>query len=200
MGKVDWGHRLSSSFSAGLLFAAVSAVAAMSAGCAAGVASNFDVALWQGQRLDSGAVVRLGDLPGPRVVANVYSPTCQPCIEELPAINSLYRRLRKSGIGLVLLVDGRPALHFADGGDRKALRARLLADVSRFRIEAPVLIMGPEFRVAPRDGLISGNPETLIFDTRPLRLRYNFIGPISSARSEADLEADPRFQFVLKQI
>ena len=194
MGTIDWGRMLSRWFSVGTLFAL------SAAGCRPTLESNFDVARWQGKRLDSGATVRLADLRNRRVVINVYSPTCAPCVQELPAINLLYRRLNKLGIPVFLVVDSRPPAHFPEDGTAARLVERLRQDVARFRIEAPVLMMGPEFRVAPRDGLISGNPETLIFDTGPLRLRYNFIGPISRAQTEAELQADPRFQFVLKQI
>ncbi len=168
--------------------------------CRPALRSNYGVESWEGTRLVDGRSVRLAELPGRRLVVNVYSPTCVPCVQELPAINALHRVLAGRGDHLVLAVDNRPELHFASGGDAAQLRARLLSDAARYRIEPPILIMSPTFRVSPRDGLISGNPETLIFDTAPLRLRYNFIGPISAARTTAELEADSRYQFVLQQL
>ncbi len=177
--------------------------------CRPEVRSNFGVQEWQGQPLvqesgAAGAAVRLADLESPGLVLNVYSPTCGPCIEELPALNLLYQRARDLGVAMYIVATANPADHGLDlssdapRAERvQAIAARLQADVARYGIAAPMMVMSDNFRVSARDGLITGTPETMFFRRAPLVLEYNFLGPLSAGQTRAQIEGESRFQFAL---
>lgn len=175
-------------------------------GCRPAPRSAFGVDQWQGRTID-GAALKLADLETPAVVLNIYSPTCAPCIEELPALNALYRQAKARGAAMFLAVELDPEEFQiavpADASEEAIFRLvadRILQDVRRFGIEPPVLILAPPFRIDPARTLITGTPETLFFRTNPLRLDYNFIGPISSAQTEPMINADSRYQFALRAL
>lgn len=193
MGKFDRAPGLSRLFSAAFLLLCMACFRPA-------LHSNFDVGSWQGTVLGSGQKVRFADVRSHKLVLNVYSPTCQPCIEEIPALNLAAGKLASQKIPFYMVVDARPELHgLPKDAPRSVLEARLEQDRVRYKIALPIVLMdGP--LVSPRTGVVTGNPETMIFDMDPLRLRYNFIGPISTAKSNATLEADPRLAFFLKQI
>ncbi|MCR9142001.1 MAG: TlpA family protein disulfide reductase [bacterium] len=180
------------------------------AACRPEVRSNFGVQNWEGLPLagelaQAGGMVRLADLKSPGLVLNVYSPTCGPCIEELPALNLLYRRAREFGVAMYIVATANPADHGlelspdAPRAERvQAIAERLRADVQRYGIQAPMMVMGDEFRVSARDGLITGTPETMFFRPGPLVLEYNFLGPISAAETPESIESETRFKFALR--
>ena len=60
------------------------------AGCAR-PKTPFSLDEWTGRTLD-GAEVRFSEVSEPALILNFYSPTCQPCIEELPALEILYKK------------------------------------------------------------------------------------------------------------
>ncbi|MBX7058057.1 MAG: TlpA family protein disulfide reductase [Leptospirales bacterium] len=184
-----------------LLFLALAA-----AQCRPAAHSAFGVGSWQG-RSPEGRILRLAELQTPALILNFYSPTCAPCIAELPALNALYREARSRGAKMFLAVELDPeefqiALAPAASEEERfqAVVARLRQDVVRYHIEPPILIMDPDFRIDPSSGLITGTPETLFFRTAPLRLDYNFIGPITTARDGATIAADTRYQFAVRAL
>ncbi len=175
-------------------------------GCRPAERTHFDVANWQGELLN-GKEVRFAGLAAGGVILNVYSPTCVPCIEELPALDRLFEIAREKDLAMYIVADGRPEAHGMDIESnaapeeaRAALLARLNADVTRYKIRIPLVVMDAKFRVAPRDGLVSGTPETLLFRTNPFVLEYNFVGPVAGTNKPAEFEADSRFQFVVKKV
>lgn len=154
---------------------------------------------WKGKTLD-GRPFDLQSVPSAIVVANVYSPTCVPCIDELPALDFLAGELRKKEGALFLLVDGAPEKHgLPESATQEQLRERLLADVQRYKIASPVVIMEKSFRTAEPGAFITGTPETIFFRTGPLRPVYLFLGPIMESVPFVAQE-DSRFRFVLSQL
>jgi thiol-disulfide isomerase/thioredoxin len=191
---------------------------AVVAGCRPDVRSNFDVAQWEGYPLElalnrqsapvaasQARPLRLAALESPGLVLNVYSPTCGPCIDELPALNLLYARARELGIPMFLVATARPGDHGleldagAPWAERfAAIATRLAQDIRKYDIQVPVLVMADGFQVAPSGSLVTGTPETLFFRQTPLVLEYNFIGPISAAESPGQIESESRYAFALR--
>ena len=176
-------------------------------GCRPAERTHFDVETWQGEVLQSGEKVQFSRLSAPGVILNVYSPTCVPCIDELPALNHLHSIARDENIAMFVVADGRPETHGLEVEDdasaeeaRAALRARLSADVAKFDIKIPLVVMDSSFRVEPRGGLVSGTPETMLFRTFPFVLDYNFVGPVAATNDLNELAEDSRFQFVVKKV
>lgn len=175
-------------------------------GCRPALQSHFDVSKWRGEVLESGQTVEFQKVAAPGVILNVYSPTCVPCIAELPALHVLEAEARRQGLEMYMVADARPESHGLEIGDatpaeaRAALRARLNADVKKYDIRIPLVIMDDTFRVEPRQGLVSGTPETMLFRTEPFTLAYNFVGPVAAVEAVEELAKDTRFQFVLKRV
>jgi peroxiredoxin len=59
----------------------------------------------------TGDTVRMADLRGHVVVVNFWATWCPPCLEEMPAMERLYRQQKDAGFTLVAVsVDGDPKL------------------------------------------------------------------------------------------
>lgn len=161
--------------------------------------SNLNVQTFVGVDL-TGKEVSLKDEKTPRVAINVYSPTCIPCFKEIPSLNYLRNEMLHSRLGeFYMVVDPYSLLDGMDGKPfedvyPEAMRM-MKEEVKNRKIELPVLIMKPPFKVTPGEGLITGTPETLLFKTTPLILYYNFIGSISEQESLEDLKNDLKVKF-----
>jgi thiol-disulfide isomerase/thioredoxin len=162
--------------------------------------SNFDVSLYEG--LDfSGNLVVLKDLPVRRLAINVYSPTCVPCVKEIPALNFIYQEvLKDKSLGFYMVVDPYDIVVEADANSSfeelfPKAKAIMQKEVVDKKIELPILIMKKPFRVSQGDGLITGRPETLLFKTNPLILYYNFIGPISEEKDLRLIQNENKVKF-----
>lgn len=144
----------------------------------------------------------------PVLILNFYSPTCGPCIEELPAIKLIYEQAREFGFSMYLAVEpsiernvpfvppefeNRPF----DEESFLFLQKVLKEDQKKRNIPIPMIIMEPPFRIDV-DQIITGTPETLIFTTNPLRLRYNFVGPITTEKEHQRIQQNSRFRFFLE--
>lgn len=177
-------------------------------------ASNFQVEDWSGQTLE-GEQIRFADLDSHGVVLNVYSPTCGPCIEEIPALNAIYARARATGVRMYMIVENNPfalgifpedeggvdARAMEDPEQRRSIvRQRLQRDVNAYGIQVPIVIMDAPFTLSQKDSLVTATPETLFLTTNPLILRFNMIGPVSTRSNADDLAADTRMQFALSQL
>jgi len=176
------------------------------ADCRGQARSNFDVDRWSGRLLD-GSSFKLAEIKAPKVVLNFYSPTCAPCIQEIPALKVFSEEAGRRGIPVYVALEANPTahdLHMPDGSTKddvfSAIRNRMLEDIQKYAIELPVVIMDPEFHIDQKTGTVTGTPETLIFSTAPLTLRYDFIGPLSIAASRPDFDRDSRFQFALQRL
>ena len=153
----------------------------------------------EGERID------FSSINADRFVINFYSPTCQPCVEELPALNLLNQELVREGVPFYMLVEGNTEAHGlmpVPPSDRdtiyQKLKARLEKDVHRYGMEFPVVILDPEFHVSPQNGFITGTPETLVMTGHPLRPVYNFLGPVASSSKPDEIEEESRYQFALR--
>lgn len=159
---------------------------------------------WTG-RLIGGEVIQFSAVEKPALVLNFYSPTCQPCLEELPALEELYREVTKRGFAMYIAVEGNPESHGLAAGatDEETFRIieeRLIQDIKKYNITIPLIIIDRQFSVTGEKGLITGTPETLFLKTKPITLRFNFIGPVASVKNIKDLKNDNKFQFILSRL
>ena len=161
--------------------------------------SNLNVQTFVGVDL-TGKEVSLKDEKTPRVAINVYSPTCIPCFKEIPSLNYLRNEMLHSRLGeFYMVVDPYSIIDGMDGKPFEDVYPEAMKvmkeEVKNRKIELPILIMKPPFKVTPGEGLITGTPETLLFKTNPLILYYNFIGSISEQESLEDLKNDLKVKF-----
>jgi hypothetical protein len=161
--------------------------------------SNLNVQTFVGVDL-TGKEISLKDEKTPRVAINVYSPTCIPCFKEIPSLNYLRNEMLNARLGeFYMVVDPYTIIDGMDGKPfedvyPEAMRV-MKEEVKNRKIDLPILIMKPPFKVTPGEGLITGTPETLLFKTNPLILYYNFIGSISEQESLEDLKNDLKVKF-----
>jgi peroxiredoxin len=110
----------------------------------------------------SGKQVSLSDFRGKIVFLNVWATWCAPCRQEMPEIQSLFRKMDPDTFA-VLTVS-------VDQGGRE--------DVANFfrktQIEVPVLL-DQQGKISPLYG-VTGYPETFLIDKKG-RLVERFIGP-----------------------
>ncbi len=93
----------------------------------------------------------LADLRGDVVLLNTWATWCEPCKEEMPAFNRLYRRHRGDGLRVVAVsID-------AGRADAKVSRYVKAADLSFTILRDPSNRIAKEFRVL-------GPPETFLID------------------------------------
>ena len=59
---------------------------------------------WQGIEVESRQPIYFAKISGNGLVLNFYSPSCVPCVEELPALEALYRDGQKQGTPVFLVV------------------------------------------------------------------------------------------------
>lgn len=144
------------------------------------------------------------------IIINFYSPTCAPCIEELPALHMIYQEAKRLNYEMFLAIepDLEKNLPFVPENFKNQpyndeiylfLRDVIKQEIKRRNISIPVYIFEPPFRI-DKDQIITGTPETLIFTTQPLRLRYNFIGPIATTENIEDLKWNTRYQFFIQML
>ncbi len=137
-------------------------VLAVGAGCRRGGARVGNAAPEFSLSDLSGNAVRLANLRGRVVFLNIWATWCEPCREEMPAMQALYARLHGPDFEMLAVN--------ADQGDR--------AGVDRFVHEHgltfPVL-PDPDLTIADRY-LVTGYPETFIID-RNGRIVAHELGP-----------------------
>ena len=167
--------------------------------------SNLGVDDWSGTTID-GSQVQLKDIDTNAVILNFYSPICLPCIEELPSLEKFYQEVKQKQAVMFLAVEHnleRNGIDNVNTNDiakiQSLLIERVKQDVKRYGIQIPILIMNKPFLIE-QNQIVTGTPETLFFRTQPLRLHYNFIGPISIATNSADLEKSSRYQFAISKL
>lgn len=173
--------------------------------CAPAKTSYFGEETWVGVNL-SGQEVVLKDLPVTEIALNVYSPDCVPCFKEIPSLNLLTEEIQSRFSGkkaLFLVVDPKQILPDAkEGLDFAAYlpqaKERMLKEIRDRNIKTTVLFMKPPFQVGS-GSLVTGTPETILLETKPLRIYYNFIGSISEKVSPPDILNDSKYQFFRHQ-
>ena len=136
--------------------------------------SNFGVEDWYAYDLNY-KQVKFAALPQKkRLILNFYSPTCVPCIKELPALELLYRKAHSKDLimflALVPQLDLDSKESSADKLDFREKHSKLAQiirkDIYRYGISIPFVIMSENFRVGPQE-LVQATPETLFFVRRP---------------------------------
>lgn len=150
----------------------------------------------------------LNQITKPVIIINFYSPTCIPCIEELKALHLIYEEVKKMDYQMFLAVEPNLERNFPDiptelkNKDRFDeesfiyMQQKLQEEVYKRNIIIPIIIFEPPFRIDSKE-IITGTPETLIFTTKPLMLRYNFIGPITTSQDIKEIQRNSRYQFFI---
>ena len=181
--------------------------------CRPTISSNFNIEQWVGYNFEHKPLT-FRDLPVKGLILNFYSPICKPCIEELPALELLYQRTQQvQGLTMYLAVEASLSRNGLTEDDNNAAKLspkqqaltrqkilqRLRLDISSYNIRIPILIMYPQFRIGARQ-VVQATPETLFFRTKPLRLQYNFIGPLATEKTQNTILSNSRFQFALRKL
>jgi thiol-disulfide isomerase/thioredoxin len=119
-----------------------------------------------------GSTVTLEALKGRTVLLNFWATWCTPCLQELPHLAALARRLGDRPVTLVLVSVDRDiqSAHPAEAGPWK-YAALLLQG----RVENAVLLLDPAERTARAYGTRK-YPETYLIDPRG-NLEAKFVGP-----------------------
>lgn len=149
----------------------------------------------------SGEEITFSNLEKDQIALNVYSPDCVPCWKEIPALNLLYSEIQNKFPDKALYMVVDPYQIVPDITDElpfgqvyQLARERMNLEIKNRNIQVPVVFMKKPFRVK-EGGLVTGTPETLLFETKPMRLYYNFLGSISELSNKESIEKDPKFNF-----
>ena len=118
----------------------------------------------------AGHTVRLANLKGKVVFLNVWATWCEPCREEMPAMQALYQRMHGPDFEMLAVS--------ADEGGKRVVEEF----VRDMQLTFPVLL-DPEGQVAARYR-VTGFPETFIID-RNGRVVAHEIGPRAWSSSES---------------
>ena len=147
------------------------------------------------------------------LILNFYSPICEPCVAELPALQVLYQRARAQNVAMFLALEMDLTRHGLDGTRRAAvisekmsqeqiqarIAKRMQQDIRKYNIQIPTLIIMPPFQIGAAQ-LIRATPETLFIATAPLRLKYNFVGALTHEKQVARILGNTRFQFAVSRL
>jgi len=125
------------------------------------------------ERLDEDGTLSLSLLRGSAVVLNFWASWCQPCKEEAPVLEQLWRENRERGLVVV-------------GLDAKDFRRDARAFVERFELTFPIAFDGPGDTVAPYG--VTGFPETFVID-REGRVVDAFAGAVNGEDEQERLRA-----------
>jgi cytochrome c biogenesis protein CcmG/thiol:disulfide interchange protein DsbE len=115
-------------------------------------------------RLDEDGELQLSSLRGKAIVVNFWASWCQPCKEEAPHLQQVWREHRPRG----LVVVGLDSKDFREDGRRF---------VRRFEWTFPIAFDGPGS--VSDDYGVTGYPETFVID-RSGRVVEAFIGAVNS--------------------
>ncbi|TGL51735.1 hypothetical protein EHQ59_10330 [Leptospira kemamanensis] len=168
--------------------------------CAPAKTSYFGETSFVGVTI-SGEEISFATLAKEHIALNVYSPDCVPCWKEIPALNLLHSEIQKKFPEKVIYMVVDPYQIVPDVTDElpfgqvyQLAKERMNVEIKNRNIQVPIVFMKKPFRVK-EGGLVTGTPETLLFETKPLRLYYNFLGSISELTTKEAIEKDPKFNF-----
>ncbi|HEX7686845.1 MAG TPA: TlpA disulfide reductase family protein, partial [Burkholderiaceae bacterium] len=103
-------------------------------------------------RAADGRNVRLDELRGQVVLVNFWATWCGPCREEMPHLNALYEKYRKSGFVLLgVNIDDNPATAIATAG-KLAVGFPILLDTDKQVSKLYKLTDMPSTAIIDRDG------------------------------------------------
>ena len=123
-------------------------------------------------RLDGKGKLALSDLRGKAVAVNFWASWCDPCKDESPFLERIWRENRKRG--LVVL-----------GVDANDFRADARRFIRRYGLTYPAVYDGPGATID--DYGVTGFPETFVLD-REGRVVAAFVGAIATDEEKARLE------------
>lgn len=180
--------------------------------CAKEKMVNFSAEKYEGISLE-GEIVHLANINASRLALNVYSPTCVPCVKEIPTLNFLYHEFKdreaktvsgkNAGVKLYMVVDPYTVVPDSERMEESSVIPQAIKimqrEVLQKKIDLPVLVMKKPFTVAD-NWLVTGTPETLLFHTNPLVLYYNFVGSISEETNPEKLKLDTKVSFFKKML
>ena len=141
------------------------------------------------------------NFPHQRFALNFYSPTCIPCVKELPALNYLHSQIENNDVAIYIAVDPYIIVENDLLAKEEIIKEATLImkkEVVKRGIRLPVIIL--DKNVVKEGGLLTGTPETLLMETDPLLLYYNFIGAISEKQSPQEIIADNKVKFFTKML
>jgi peroxiredoxin len=132
-----------------------------------------------------GEEVNLSDFAGKVVLLNVWATWCRPCVQEMPALERIYRDYKKDGLEIVAVSVDAPIGGFDSvgnaGGDIGAF-------VASFGLTFTIL-HDPARTVEPRFGLF-GLPTTIVIDREGRIVRkVTGIKPWDDEQHRAELRA-----------
>jgi len=125
------------------------------------------------ERLDEDGSLDLAGLRGKPVVLNFWASWCDPCKEEAPYLEQVWRANRHRGLTVV-------------GLDAKDFRRDARAFMRRFELTFPIVYDGPGKTLAGYG--VTGFPETFVID-REGRVVEAFVGAVNSDEDRARLRA-----------
>lgn len=119
----------------------------------------------------SGETVSLADLGDQVVVINFWSPDCQPCLDEIPGLQSVWESYRDDGVAFL-------------GISLPELEADVRKTVSDLGITYPVALNNR----APAEYGITGVPETFVIGPGG-DIAYVHVGPLKAERLREELDS-----------
>jgi peroxiredoxin len=120
------------------------------------------------QDLDGRTVTVPDDLKGKAVIIHFWADWCQYCVEEMPAIDGLYRQYRDKGLTVY-------AVNVSQSADVAK------AFVKRVRVTYPILL-DPDGKTAKQYSVL-GLPRTFFLD-RKGRIKYKLLGEANAETLE----------------
>jgi cytochrome c biogenesis protein CcmG, thiol:disulfide interchange protein DsbE len=120
------------------------------------------------QDLDGKTVTVPDDLKGKAVIIHFWADWCQYCVEEMPAIDGLYRQYRDKGLVVY-------AVNVSQSADVAK------AFVKRVKVTYPILL-DPDARTAKQYSVL-GLPRTFFLD-RKGRIKYKLLGEANAETLE----------------
>lgn len=166
--------------------------------------SNFNLQSLEGVDLEGKTFQFNAITKMQRMALNVYSPTCVPCVKEIPVLNYLRKEMINKNLGEFYMIVDPYTLVDEDIKDiNEAIQKAseiMKKEIQEKKIEMPVIIMKPPFKVLPGEGLVTGTPETLLLKTNPLVLYYNFIGAISQESDLEKIKSDKKIDFFIQLV
>jgi cytochrome c biogenesis protein CcmG/thiol:disulfide interchange protein DsbE len=124
------------------------------------------------ERLDRKGKLALDDLRGKAVAVNFWASWCDPCKEESPFLERVWRQNRSKGLVVV-------------GVDANDFRSDARGFMRRHDLTYPVVYDGPGKTIGPYG--VTGFPETFVLD-REGRVVEAFVGAIATDAERARLQ------------
>lgn len=129
------------------------------------IAPDFSLNLYKDYQAGYGDTINLTSLKGKVVIINFWASWCEPCRDEAPDLENVWRKYRDRGLVVI-------------GIDELDTEVAALRYLQSFGISYP---NGLDFqqRIGKNQYRITGQPETFILDKNGV-IRYVYIQPVNS--------------------